>query len=95
MTSDREGQRDVHFADPSAGDAIRRFTGSTADINSFYFDVGFSGTPVQCDELDQTCQLMLQELRFLPSMTQDRASQFKYVLDVDGNGASTDFNRLL
>ncbi|KAL8281153.1 hypothetical protein RQP46_006511 [Phenoliferia psychrophenolica] len=95
LTSDHEGQREVHFADPKAHDAIRRFTGPTADINAFYFDVGFSGTPIQCDPNDQTCQIMLQELRFLPTMNKDRANLYKYVLDVDGNGASSDLSRLL
>jgi hypothetical protein len=95
VTSDREGEREVLFADPKENDALRRFVGPTADINAFYYDVGFSGTPVQCDAADQTCDLMAHELRFLPKANAEYASLFKYVLDVDSNGASTDFHRLL
>ncbi|KAK4705426.1 hypothetical protein P7C70_g776, partial [Phenoliferia sp. Uapishka_3] len=95
LTSDRDGERDVLYADPELDDAIRRFKGPAVDINAFYFDVGFSGSPVQCDTEDKTCEIMVQELKFLPAMSKEYSRLFKYVLDVDSNGPSPDFHRLI
>lgn len=95
VTSDVEGEREVRFAESKAGDAIRRFRGSTADINEFYFDVAFAGTPTQCNKIDDTCDLIAKELKFLPKMNKDRLNLYKYLLDVDGNGPSGDFRRYL
>ncbi|KAM0753173.1 hypothetical protein T439DRAFT_286654 [Meredithblackwellia eburnea MCA 4105] len=94
-TTDREGEREVLFADKEAGDAARRFKGPTADINEYYFDVGFTGLPTQCNAADDTCDLMVKEMRFLPNMNPAFAQTFKYILDIDSNSASKDFHRML
>ncbi|KAI5477189.1 glycosyltransferase family 90 protein [Pseudohyphozyma bogoriensis] len=91
LTSQNTGEREVRFADPKANNAVRRFRGKNADINEYYFDVGFTGSPTQCNKEDKTCELMSKEFRFTPSFGKDRSNKYKYILDVDGNGYSTDF----
>lgn len=95
VTGDQEGEREVRFADDRAGDAVRRFSGSVADINDHYFDVAFSGAPAQCDRVDGTCEAMRKDFRFEHKMVKEEVNKFKYVLDVDGNGWSGKFHRLM
>lgn len=63
------------------------------DINSLFMDTSFSGGPVQCDP--DTCQLMDQIFDFAPTMGLDESYQYKYLIDVDGNGWSGRFHRLI
>ncbi|SCV72270.1 BQ2448_4964 [Microbotryum intermedium] len=57
-----------------------------------YFNFSFSGNPVQCVE---ECIQVLLENRFLRIMPRAEQNQFKYVIDVDGNGWSGRFHRLM
>lgn len=75
VANDIEGEREVRFADDKADDSIRRFIGPVRDINEFYFDVAYAGTPVQCDIEDETCEVMKRELRFVPAMSKDEGNQ--------------------
>ena len=77
MTGDQVGEREVRFADDRAGDAVRRFSGSVADINDYYFDVAFAGAPTQCDRVDGTCQTMRGEFRFEHKMVKEEVNKFK------------------
>jgi hypothetical protein len=95
VTNDVEGQREVRFADPSSSDSLRRFIGPASDINEYYFDVAYANAPTQCDQMDRTCAVLRKEMRFEKTMTKDEGNEYKYVLDVDGNGWSDRFHRLM
>lgn len=75
--------------------ALTSFTAPVAAINDFYFNVAFAGQPVQCDELDGTCKNLQREYRFEEGMSSTEQNAFKYVIDVDGNGFSGRFHRLM
>ncbi|EIW68082.1 hypothetical protein TREMEDRAFT_63970 [Tremella mesenterica DSM 1558] len=64
-------------------------------LNEAYLDVGMSGKPHQCKQEDGTCDEMASEIKFLDRVPQEKAAQYKYVFDVDGNGWSSRFHRLL
>lgn len=95
VANDIEGTREVRFADPTASDSLRRFIGPTRDINEHYFDIAYANAPVQCSVEDETCEVMKREMRFVPTMSKDEGNQYKYVMDVDGNGWSDRFHRLM
>ncbi|PLW07099.1 hypothetical protein PCASD_25404 [Puccinia coronata f. sp. avenae] len=63
------------------------------DLNHRLLDVSFSGGPVQCDP--PTCEYMAKNLQFAGTMGLDESYQYKYLIDVDGNGWSGRFHRLM
>lgn len=68
---------------------------SLADLNAHLFDVAFAGQPIQCAG-DGTCEAVQRLYRFTQiKMKQEEANQYKYVMDVDGNGWSGRFHRLM
>lgn len=95
VANNNNGTRQVRFADAKAGDLVRRFEAPTKDVNAFYFDVAFTGAPTQCEEADGSCETLLHEYRFQQPLAKSASNSYKYVLDVDGNGWSPDFRRLL
>jgi hypothetical protein len=62
-------------------------------INDKFMDVSFSGVPAQCDE--ETCEIMSKTIDFAPTMGLEDQNQYRYLMDVDGNGWSGRFHRLL
>lgn len=65
-------------------------------LNKQMFDVLFTGEPQQCNVGDGTCERMKHHLPFASKRMQpQQANQYKYVLDVDGNGWSGRFHRLM
>lgn len=64
-------------------------------MNEAWFDVGLFGGPSQCSEEDGTCDEMETEFEWRPSVRGDEALEYKYIVDVDGNGWSSRFRRLL
>lgn len=62
-------------------------------INDKFMDISFSGVPAQCDE--ETCELMKKMIDFKPTMGLEDQNQYRYLMDVDGNGWSGRFHRLL
>lgn len=62
-------------------------------INDKFMDVSFSGVPAQCDE--ETCETMRKVIDFKPTMGLEEQNQYRYLMDVDGNGWSGRFHRLL
>ncbi|KAF8610284.1 hypothetical protein BDV93DRAFT_550119 [Ceratobasidium sp. AG-I] len=66
-------------------------------LNDKYMDVGLIGPPVQCDdsEQDHTCQTMDATLKWAKEVGWEFGLNSKYLLDVDGNGWSSRFQRLL
>ena len=63
------------------------------ELNEAFLDTSLSGAPVQCDA--RTCRVMEQEINFKPTMGLEEAYEYKYVMDVDGNGWSGRFHRLM
>ena len=86
VTNHHNGSREILYS-PTADGAVSTFTAEHAVINKRYFDVAFTGAPVQCEESDGTCAAVKQTYRFDKPMGAATANQYRYVMDVDGNGA--------
>ena len=77
------------MSSPTTDGAASSFVEDNAALSARYFDVAFTGAPLQCDEGDGTCAAVKRTYRFAPSMSAATANQYRYVIDVDGNGASS------
>ncbi|KAF7980093.1 hypothetical protein HWV62_39904 [Athelia sp. TMB] len=66
---------------------------AAARVNPAMMDVVFAGEPNSCE--DATCDEMLATLPFRGRMGLAEAGLYKYVFDVDGNGWSSRYKRLL
>ncbi|KAE8538024.1 hypothetical protein D1P53_006091 [Cryptococcus gattii VGV] len=66
-----------------------------ADLVDKWSDVGLSGGPTQCNVEDGTCDVMAEEIDFKDRVSKEDGIKYKYVIDVDGNGWSSRFRRLL
>ncbi|KAL8281344.1 hypothetical protein RQP46_006378 [Phenoliferia psychrophenolica] len=65
-------------------------------VNPLFLDTGMVGPAVQCVEEDGTCEKMFEVFQgYDKRISFDRASLYKYVLDVDGNSWSGRFRRLM
>lgn len=56
-------------------------------------DVGFSGEAIQCEP--EICEEVEDTLTYKSMITFEEANEWKYVIDVDGNGWSARFKRLM
>ncbi|RXK36431.1 hypothetical protein M231_06275 [Tremella mesenterica] len=65
------------------------------EMNEAWLDVGLSDGPTQCSEEDGSCDELEMEIDFMPRVRKEDAVKYKYVIDVDGNGWSSRFRRLL
>lgn len=75
---------------------LTSFTAPLSSLNPRYFDISFVGGPFQCSKDDGTCESMARHLPFTKQeMTFDQANEYKYVIDIDGNGWSGRFDRLM
>ncbi|KAG8879659.1 Glycosyltransferase Family 90 domain containing protein [Tulasnella sp. 332] len=61
--------------------------------NKALMDTGFVGRPIQCPEA--MCEILKDELVFKPGQNQRQMNEHKYVMDIDGNGWSSRFKRLI
>lgn len=68
---------------------------SREEVVEKYLDVGLVGPLVQCNEPAPFCEDVAQEIGFLPVVPQSRGQDAKMQLDVDGNGWSQRYARLL
>ncbi|KAM0753092.1 hypothetical protein T439DRAFT_286471 [Meredithblackwellia eburnea MCA 4105] len=91
VTHEDKGTRNVLFTPDDK--ALKEQEMSMSVMNKAYTDVSFSGGPVQCDP--ETCEIMSKVIDFKPTMGLDESYQYKYVFDVDGNGWSGRFHRLM
>ncbi|GAA5850375.1 hypothetical protein JCM8547_001851 [Rhodosporidiobolus lusitaniae] len=66
---------------------------SMATLNHLYMDTSFSGALQQCDP--ETCEIMTKTMDFKPTIGLDESNTYKYLIDVDGNGWSGRFHRLM
>lgn len=75
-------------------------------LNEMYMDVGLSGQPHQCNKQDGTCEEIAKEIHFKDKVKPEEAMKYKCelaraitlnadVMDVDGNGWSSRFHRLM
>ncbi|KAK4687168.1 hypothetical protein P7C73_g2946, partial [Tremellales sp. Uapishka_1] len=92
MAQATEGQREIWA---KRGKEWDRESWGNGKLNEAYMDVGFTGKPHQCKQEDGTCDEMARELVFKDRVQPEQAAKFKYVLDVDGNGWSSRFHRLI
>ncbi|GAA5984871.1 hypothetical protein JCM11641_005447 [Rhodosporidiobolus odoratus] len=72
---------------------LRQSNLSMSTLNQLYMDTSFSGALQQCDK--ETCELMLRTMEFKPTIGLDESNTYKYLMDVDGNGWSGRFHRLM
>jgi hypothetical protein len=66
-----------------------------ADLIKKYLDVGLVGPLVQCDEPSPFCETVSEEIGFMDVVPVSRGQDAKFVIDVDGNGWSQRYARLL
>ena len=64
-----------------------------AKLNSALVDVAFAGDPVQCEP--SACKRLKETYAFFPVMSQNEEKNLRYIFDVDGNGWSGRFKRLI
>ncbi|PLW25369.1 hypothetical protein PCANC_26018, partial [Puccinia coronata f. sp. avenae] len=62
-------------------------------INLAWFDVEFVGKPIQCEP--SVCEELERLIHFQERVGHEQANLYKYALDVDGNGWSGRFHKLL
>lgn len=75
---------------------LAAYTPDLSPLNKRLFDVLLAGGPKQCSVSDGTCEIMKRILPFAESsMSEEQGNLYKYVLDVNGNGWSGRFQRLL
>ena len=86
------GKKHVLWADKKES-KMRVSDFEIAALNKEFMDVSFAGHPVQCDP--ETCALMEELIDFAGLMGLDDSYQYKYLMDVDGNGWSGRFHRLM
>lgn len=90
MAHEKDGKREIMWSDKGA---IRLSNLTNKEINEAYMDISFSGVPAQCDP--ETCEVMEKVIDFAPTMGLEEQNQYRYLMDVDGNGWSGRFHRLL
>lgn len=83
----------LHSCTPSG--ALTSFRAPLSSINSHYFNIAFAGQPLQCNKHDGTCTSIAKEYRFEKGMNEEEMGAYRYVLDVDGNGPSSRFRRIM
>ncbi|KDQ16303.1 glycosyltransferase family 90 protein [Botryobasidium botryosum FD-172 SS1] len=64
-------------------------------MNDLFVDVAFTGKPVQCDIMGSACRKAEEGWEFRRPQKWEQANQFKYMMDIDGNGWSARFKRLM
>ncbi|KAK4056641.1 hypothetical protein OIO90_002193 [Microbotryomycetes sp. JL221] len=93
LTHDLKGSKQVLISNGGKDAVVKEEIIKMHNLNKAYMDVSFSGGPVQCDET--TCQEMSKLIDFQPTMGLTDSYKYKYVIDVDGNGWSGRFHRLM
>ncbi|WWD04614.1 hypothetical protein V865_002685 [Kwoniella europaea PYCC6329] len=77
------------------GGAWNKESWSINRLNEAYMDIGLTGGPHQCKKEDGTCDEMAKEIQFKDRVRPEDAAKYKYVFDIDGNGWSSRFHRLI
>ncbi|GJN88899.1 hypothetical protein Rhopal_001870-T1 [Rhodotorula paludigena] len=71
---------------------VSEITATIADLADEYLDVMFAGSPAQCGD-EKMCAALAREFDFDGYMPDSTQYQYKYLIDVDGNGWSGRFHR--
>jgi len=93
MTNEDQGERTLQYCDKDG--SLRAAEEPVIELNARYTDVSFSGHPSQCDEGDGTCEALTRVFDFKGNMDLEENNNYKYIFDVDGNGWSGRFHRLM
>ncbi|KAG9027172.1 Glycosyltransferase Family 90 domain containing protein [Tulasnella sp. JGI-2019a] len=94
LTNRDHGEVDV-LTSPSGSEHTHR-SNQSLDLkwaNENFMDIGFVGQAIHCSE--EICEIMERDLAFKPLMTDHEIFQYKYIMDIDGNGWSARFKRLM
>ncbi|WVQ73253.1 hypothetical protein IAR50_002821 [Cryptococcus sp. DSM 104548] len=67
----------------------------TDEAMEFFYDIKLAGDPIQCDTDDGTCDDMRREIEWAPRQSGDDLNRNKFLLDIDGNGWSGRFRKLM
>ncbi|WWC88904.1 uncharacterized protein L201_003819 [Kwoniella dendrophila CBS 6074] len=92
MTQEKKGLKDVWV---KRGKDWDKESWSISRLNEAYMDIGLTGGPHQCKKEDGTCDEMANEIEFKDRVRPEDAAKYKYVFDIDGNGWSSRFHRLV
>ena len=90
MSLETEGTTELMWSNHGK---LEMMNASKKAVNEKYLDTRYSGSPAQCDEV--TCKIMEEKIDFAPTMGLEQQNEYRYLMDVDGNGWSGRFNRLL
>lgn len=75
---------------------LTAYDATLSELNPEWFDVQFAGKFWGCDKKDGTCDALARHLPLTQEyMSTEEANMYKYIFDVDGNGWSGRFHRLL
>jgi len=83
-----------HIMQPDGNGGYAMVERPAPDLAHAYGDVRLAGKPIQCGP-KEICEAMAQEIDFAPQVLPKNTWMFRYVMDVDGNGWSERFHRLL
>jgi hypothetical protein len=70
-------------------------TMAAEEAAKWFFDMRLAGGPIQCDEDDGTCDDMQEEIEWAEFEPPSAMRESKFALDIDGNGWSGRFRRLM
>ncbi|GAA6040186.1 hypothetical protein JCM8097_004169 [Rhodosporidiobolus ruineniae] len=94
LSHQEDGVRNITVTDEN--DLMRPVEVPNYRVNPLFLDTGMVGPAVQCVQEDGTCDKMYEVFQgYDKRISFDRASLYKYVLDVDGNSWSGRFRRLM
>ncbi|GAA5838300.1 hypothetical protein JCM11251_003457 [Rhodosporidiobolus azoricus] len=79
---------------PGAPGPVHTIIGAAQDFIEEYLDIKFMGWPQQCGDA-AACAALEKDFEWDSYMSEADQNQYKYVLDVDGNGWSGRFHRLM
>ncbi|GMK57357.1 hypothetical protein CspeluHIS016_0401910 [Cutaneotrichosporon spelunceum] len=91
------GERDVLVPRARNGSSFGWATErlDAAAVSKWFFNMQLAGKPIQCDEDDGTCDEMEEEITWAKFDPPKAARASKFLLDIDGNGWSGRFRRLM
>ncbi|GAA5975973.1 hypothetical protein JCM11641_002854 [Rhodosporidiobolus odoratus] len=94
LSHQEDGHRNITVTDEQ--DLMHTVEVPNYRVNPLFLDTGMIGPAVQCVKEDGTCDKMFEVFQgYDKRISFDRASLYKYVLDVDGNSWSGRFRRLM
>ncbi|KAF8576914.1 glycosyltransferase family 90 protein [Ramaria rubella] len=99
MMGDVDGEEvvddeDMDMVVPGWDGAVGRGTRvSTSALNAAFMDVAFVGRPIQCR--GAVCETLQKMFEWRKRQTWREAWEYKYIMDIDGNGWSARFKRLM